>query len=125
MYLGTHVATGTVADVPGGRGSSLRCGPPRSSPRRLPSHAYLPCDEILELLNLFMGLWVLLQVPLCKEGLVETGRATQYTAYPAPFLHTDCAPAPRDRAMRKTDPPPGDGPSPALRAQGLIRSNNK
>lgn len=27
-----------------------------------------------------MGLWVLLQVPLCKEGLVGTGRATRYTA---------------------------------------------
>lgn len=65
-----------------------------------------------------MGLWVLLQVPLCKEGLVETGRATQYTAYPAPFLHTDCAPAPRDRAMRKTDPPHGGWTVPRTQGSG-------
>lgn len=40
---------------------------------------YLPGNQILELLDLFMGLRVLLQVPVCKEGLAETGRVTQCT----------------------------------------------
>lgn len=48
--------------------------PPRALQLRL--DIYLPCNQVLELLDLFVGLGVLLQVPLCKEGLVETGRDT-------------------------------------------------
>lgn len=40
---------------------------------------YLPSNQVLELLDLFMGLRVLLQVPVCKEGLVETRRVAQCT----------------------------------------------
>lgn len=51
---------------------------PLSPPRalQLPLDSYLPRNQVLELLDLFVGLGVLLQVPLCKEGLVETGRDT-------------------------------------------------
>lgn len=47
--------------------------PSPASPVRLLVDIYLPRDQVLELLNLLVGLWVLLHVPLCKEGLVETG----------------------------------------------------
>ena len=91
-------------------------GPPTP---QLPSDIYLPCNQVLELLDLFMGFRMLLQVPLGKEGLVETGKARQHasTLSQHAFLHT----RPGHRAVCKTDPasppavltPPQGRPLPA------------
>lgn len=88
---------------PGGPGTHSPFSPSPASPVRLPVDIYLPCDQVLELLNLLVGLWVLLQVPLCKEGLVETGRATQNPTHQ--HAHLLCT-MPWGRAVCKTDPHP-------------------
>lgn len=61
---------------------------PSPKPLRLQRDVYLPGNQVLELLNLIVGLRVFLQVPLCKEGLGETGRATQYTCSHTHVLFT-------------------------------------
>lgn len=96
-----------------------------SSPETLSLDIYLPRDEVLELLDLLVGLWVLLQVPLCKEGLEETGRATENTRSQHALLHTCRVPGPGDRARRKANPQPCGhrAPSaPAGSSQHLRRS---
>lgn len=45
---------------------------------------YLPSNQVLELLDLFVGLGVLLQVPLGEEGLVGTERVAEPTNMPCP-----------------------------------------
>lgn len=60
-----------------------------SGPETLSLDIYLPRDEVLELLDLLVGLGVLLQVALREEGLEEAGRATENTAYRTRF----CTPA--------------------------------
>lgn len=49
---------------------------------QLPRDVYLPSNQVLELLDLLMGLGVLLQVPLCEEGLVGTQRVAEPTNMP-------------------------------------------
>ena len=49
---------------------------------QLPRDVYLPSNQVLELLDLFVGLGVLLQVPLCEEGLVGTQRVAEPTNMP-------------------------------------------
>lgn len=50
----------------------------------LPRDVYLPSNQVLELLDLFVGLGVLLQVPLGEESLVGTERVAEPTNMPRP-----------------------------------------
>lgn len=77
-----------------------------SGPETLSLDIYLPRDEVLELLDLLVGLGVLLQVALREEGLEEAGRATENTCLPHALLHTCHVPGPGDRARETANPRP-------------------
>lgn len=61
---------------------------PQPWPARLRSDTYLPRDQVLELLDLLVGLRVLLQVALCEEGLGETESRSVHLLTQLAFLHT-------------------------------------
>lgn len=95
-----------------------------SDPETLSLDIYLPRDEVLELLDLLVGLGVLLQVALREEGLEEAGRATENTCLPHALLHTCRVPGPgTEPGKQPTHGPVAGAPSaPAGSSPHLGRS---